>query len=79
MISNQIERLGYAAAHQAKLALRAGRKGDDHEFARVTNRMYDTLEASPYPRQTAMVVIRQIGRSKAMVMKLDRELINLAL
>lgn len=77
--SSIIERIGYAAEWQAKAALRAGRHGDDDGFARHANRMYDVLESAPYPRLTCQQLVRLIGRSKAMVLKIERPLINLAL
>jgi hypothetical protein len=77
--TNTIERLAFAAEHQAKAALRCGRQGDADGFARHANRMYDTLESSTYPRLTAQELVRHIGRSKAMVLQISREIINLAL
>lgn len=67
------------AYHQAKSALRAGRRGDRNEFARIANRMYDTLEACTYPHLTTARLIRRIGHKKALVLGFHRPVINLAL
>lgn len=78
-VTSLIERRAAAAEYQAKQALRAGRMGDADEFNRRANRMYDILEDSPYPVQTTCAMVRMLGRSKAMVMQIERPLINLAL
>jgi hypothetical protein len=51
----------------------------EHEFSVHTNKMYDVLEASRYPTLTTEALVRTLGRSKAMVLKINRPLINLAL
>jgi hypothetical protein len=63
----------------AKQALRAGRRGDRDDFARFANQMYDVLEAARYPVLTTQALVRALGRSKAMVLKINRPIINLAL
>ena len=68
-----------AAFHQAKAALRAGLHGDADEKARVTNRMYDTLEQCQYPFFTTSRLIKRIGHKKAVVLGLSRPLIDLAI
>lgn len=77
--TSTIDRLGHVAEWQAKAALRAGRQGDAEGFAVHSNRMYDVLEGAPYPRLTTQALVRNIGRGKAMVLKIERPLINLAL
>lgn len=77
--STLIERRAAAAEWNAKQALRAGRKGDATEFAYYQNRMLDVLEDAPYPYTTACELVRMVGRSKAMVLKIERPIINLAL
>jgi hypothetical protein len=74
-----IERIAAAAEHQAKAALRCGRQGDADGFAVHQNRMYDTLESATYPYLTTSELVRHLGRSKAMVLKIERPIINLAL
>lgn len=77
--STILERTAYAAEYQAKRALAAGRKGDAEGFARHQNQMLDLLENATYPYLTATHFVRLIGRSKAMVLKIERPIINLAL
>jgi hypothetical protein len=67
------------AGSKAKRALAAGRRGDAEGFARHQNLMLDLLEGAPYPYLTATDFVRRIGRSKAMVLKIERRIINLAL
>jgi len=67
------------AEHQAKTALRAGRNGDDAGYVRAQNAMLDMVKEAEYPRLAVRDLIRAIGRSKAMVLRIDRTLINLAL
>lgn len=64
---------------QANQALRAGRRGDDEGFAVHANKMYDILESAKYPVLTSKEVVRRLGRGKAMVLKIERRIINLAL
>jgi hypothetical protein len=75
---------------QANQALRAGRvakaatdarRREAFEYERDVhiNKMYDILEASRYPTLTTEDVVRRLGRSKAMVVKIERRIINLAL
>lgn len=73
------ERRAHAAEWCAKQALRAGRRGDEHGFAVYQNRMYDVLEESEYPVHTTMHMVRYLGRSKAMVLRVETPIINLAL
>ncbi|WP_037500689.1 hypothetical protein [Sphingomonas jaspsi] len=74
-----IAKVASLAEWQAKQALRCGRAGDDAGFAIHANRMYDLLEAARYPVLTTQSLVRALGRSKAMVMKIERPIINLAL
>lgn len=67
------------AEYHAKAALRAGRHHDDYGFAVSVNKMYDVLEAAKYPQLTTEELVRHIGRGKAMVLGVERRLINLAL
>lgn len=71
--------LTMCAEHQAKVALRAGRIGDSQGYARAQNAMFDTLERCQYPRLAVRELIRAVGRSRAMVLRIDRTLVNLAL
>jgi hypothetical protein len=64
---------------QARQALRCGRRGDTEGFAVHANKMYDVLEAAKYPHLTTQALVRAVGRSKAMVLKINRPIINLAL
>jgi hypothetical protein len=79
MQTSMIERRAAAAQWQANAALRAGRRGDAEGFAVHQNRMYDVLEGGDYPYTTTGVLVRALGRSKAMVLKIERPTINLAL
>ncbi len=79
MQASILEKMAHAAHWQAKAALRCGRRGDADGFAIHANKMYDVLESAPYPRLTTQELVRHVGRSKAMVLKIERELINLAL
>lgn len=67
----------HAAYNQAFAALRAG-KGT-YDYARAQNRMFDTLERCKYPRLTTMRLAKWIGPSRAMVLGIDRPIINLGL
>lgn len=51
----------------------------EHEFNVHANKMYDVLEAAKYPHLTTTALVRALGRSKAMVLKINRPIINLAL
>ena len=77
MITDNLRLAG--AYHQAKLALGAGKKGDAENFARIQNRMMDTLESCDYPRLTTMRLAKRLGRGKALVLGIDRPLIALGL
>lgn len=77
--TSMIERRAFAAEYQAKAALRAGRRGDAEGFAVAANRMYDVLESSPFPYLTTLAMVQMVGRAKAMVLKIERPLINAAL
>lgn len=79
MQTSLLERTVFAAEWQAKQALRAGRRNDPAGFAFYANRMYDVLENAAYPRLATQGLVQLLGRAKAMVLKLDRELIKLAL
>jgi hypothetical protein len=74
-----IENVANLAEWQAKHALRCGRIGDEEGFAVHANKMYDVLEAAKYPRLTTQSLVRKIGRGKAMVLQIERPIINLAL
>lgn len=74
-----IEQVANLAEWQAKQALRCGRYGDQDGFALHANKMYDVLEAAKYPHLTTTALVRALGRSKAMVLKINRPIINLAL
>lgn len=78
------------AEWQAKQALRCGRAAKNaadprrqaaFEYERDVhiNKMLDVLEAAAYPRLTTQALVRAIGRSKALVLKIERPIINLAL
>lgn len=67
------------AEWQAKQALRFGRNGNDEGFAAHANKMYDILEAARYPYLTSCELVRHLGRGRAMVLKIERRIINLAL
>jgi len=79
MTTSILERLAHCAEHQAKAALRCGRAGDAEGFAVHQNKMYDVLESAPYPYLTTTRLVQALGRSKAMVLKIERPIINLAL
>lgn len=79
MKTSILERTALVAEHQAKAALRCGRNGDAEGFAVHQNRMYDVLENANYPYLATTMLVRALGRSKAMVLKIDRPIINLAL
>lgn len=74
-----IAQVASLAQWQAQQALRCGRRGDAEGFAVHTNKMYDVLEAAAYPRLTTAEVVRALGRSKALVLKIERPIINFAL
>jgi hypothetical protein len=74
-----LERTAFAAEHQAKAALRAGRRGNADAFAVAQNRMYDVLESSQYPVLATAALVQILGRSKAMVLKIEKPIINNAL
>jgi hypothetical protein len=74
-----ISQVANLAHWQANQALRCGRNGDAEGFAVHTNKMYDVLEAARYPTLTTQDVVRRLGRGKAMVLKIERRIINLAL
>jgi hypothetical protein len=78
------------AEWQAKQALRAGRaimretdprrqEALDRDFSVHANKMYDVLESARYPTLTTENLVRRLGRGKAMVLKIERRIINLAL
>lgn len=73
------ENVACIALWHANQALRAGRRSDQDGFATYANKMYDILEAAKYPRLTTQVMVRALGRSKALVLKIERPIINLAL
>jgi hypothetical protein len=84
--ANQALRAGRKAQELHRLAdaiglpeTRAQALSFEHEFSVHTNKMYDVLEASRYPTLTTEALVRALGRSKAMVLKINRPLINLAL
>lgn len=79
MNASLIERTVNVAEYHAKRALAAGRRHDADQFARHQNLMLDLLEGSPYPYTAATGLVRMIGRSKAMVLQIERPIINLAL
>lgn len=66
------------AEYQAKRALACGRSGDAEGFAVHANKMYDVLEAARYPTFTTIELVQRLGRGKAMVMQIERRIINLA-
>lgn len=73
-----IDQVAGLAEYQAKRALACGRSGDANGFAVHTNKMYDVLEAARYPTLTAIDLVTRLGRGKAMVLKIERKIINLA-
>jgi hypothetical protein len=74
-----LQQVANLAHWQANQALRAGRNGDADGFAVHTNKMYDVLEAAAYPVLSTQQLVRALGRSKALVLKIERPIINLAL
>jgi hypothetical protein len=74
-----IDQAANLAHWQANQALRCGRIGDAEGFAVHANKMYDVLEAARYPTLTTEEIVRRLGRGKAMVLKIERRIINLAL
>lgn len=67
------------AEYQAKRALACGRRKDTDGFAVHANKMYDILAAARYPRLSTQALVRNLGRGKAMVLQIERDIINLAL
>lgn len=70
---------GNIADWHARQALRAGRKGQPGLKEEFEDKMYAVITNQLYPRLVTQELVRHIGRSKAMVLKIDRDLINLAL
>jgi len=68
-----------AAVHQAHTALRYGRNRDEHAQVAAQNRMCDTIERAQYPNLLLRHLVQQVGRGKAMVLGVERPIINLAL
>lgn len=69
----------YSAVHQAQTALRYGRNHDEHAQVQAQNRMCDTIERAQYPNLLLRHLVQQVGRGKAMVLGVERPIINLAL
>lgn len=74
-----IDQTANLAEWQARQGLRAGRRGDVATRDRYFNQFYDVVESARYPMLTTEEVVRRLGRSKSMVLQINRPLINLAL
>lgn len=68
-----------AAVHQADLALREGRMGNTSNFEATLVRLNQTIQSSRTPNLTTQSLVRRLGRSKAMVLRIAKPQINLAL
>jgi hypothetical protein len=68
-----------AAVHQAKLELRLRARGSHYEADRAHNRMVDTIEASRVPHALLDVVVRALGRNRALNVGIERPVVDTAM
>lgn len=68
-----------AAVHQAKLELRLRAQGNNRDADRAHNRFVDTIEASRVPHALLDVVVRALGRNRALNVGIDRPVVDVAI
>jgi len=65
-----------AALFQANLMIRAGRRGDYEEAARVYDRFVATFERARHPDLSLKRVVKRLGRDKARLVGVDERVIE---